>query len=467
MQQAIMLLQVPLLELQQTLRQELNQNPLLEESQEIIDDSIEIEDLEEGFKLDNATSLSRKEEQTEPKVSDSDIHIVEDILKFRESWREYTKYNTEGPYTKEDEEKRLFMETCLTRPKTLQTSLLEQLHLSSETDEEYIIGEEIIGNINDKGYLEIPLKEIAIKLGKTEDETQEVLNLIQTFEPIGVGARDLKECLLIQMKNRPKKNPLAEKIVAELLDELQRKKFSKIADILKTTEEEVKKASEFISTFNPKPGTKLDNFVPQYIYPDVIVNKVGKKYEIIINERGIPPLKISSAYKKLIEQKEAKAQRYIRKKLRAALWFIRTIQQRKNTIYEVAKCIVDTQKEFLDKGIEYFKPLRVKDIAKSIGKHESTVSRVTSNKYIKTPQGIFELKYFFSTGFKTEDNEVVSSRSIKDKIKKIIAEENPHHPFSDQDIVKILLQEGFQIARRTVAKYREDLKILSFNLRKK
>jgi len=356
------------------------------------------------------------------------------------------------------------------------------------------IGEQIIGNLDRNGYLKVLLNEIAKTLKVKEKEVAKVLGLIQTFDPIGVGARDIKECLLIQIKLNPSplqrcgvKKPLVSKIIKEHLEDLGKRRYEKIAKALGVIRpqggrikiKEVQEAADFISTLEPKPGRSFGEESAQTVIPDIILTKVDKEHAIILNNEGLPRLQISPLYKKMLAKgsrinKEEK--QYIKDRLNAAMGLIKAIDQREKTIYKITESIIKVQRDFLENGIDYLKPLTLKKIARDVGMHESTVSRVTSNKYIQTPQGVFELKYFFASGFRKSSvpkgggrkEEITSSRSIKEVIKDLLDSEESKRPLSDQKIANILTTNlGINIARRTVAKYREEMRILPSHQRKR
>lgn len=455
MQQAIYLLQLPLLELRQFLQQQLVQNPVLEE----------VENIE--------PSLSEEEPSTKSEENDYELDIKEEmerLARFNGEWQEYHQgIGASGRIEPEDEKKRRFFENSLTRQPSLQEHLLRQLRLSVSSSREEEIGEAIIGNINGNGYLQASVEELAKSLSATSQEIETVLSLTQTFDPSGVGARDLKECLLIQLKNMGKEDSLEARIIAEHLKGLERRRYSQIAKCFGVSLGEVTKAAKVISHLEPKPGR---NFSPEKnhpIIPELILKKIDGEYHIITNDGDLPRLRVNSLYRKLMKKgnPEAEARQYLMEKFKSAMWVIKSIEQRRMTIRRVAECIVRRQREFLDRGIEYLKPCTLGEIAAEIGMHESTISRVTTNKYIDTPQGIFELKFFFTGEILTKDNGSLSSRSIRAKIRDLIEAEDKQHPLSDVEIAKRLLGQGINIARRTIAKYRETLRILPSTLRKR
>ena len=319
--------------------------------------------------------------------------------------------------------------------------------------------------------MRIPLEEIA-QMGEVSIEVVEnALKLIQSFEPVGIGARDLKECLLIQLSNLEHQCPLAERIVGTYLINFQKANYGEIAKELGIGLEEVVEAAEIVSALEPKPGRKFNSEEVWYIIPDVFIYKIDNDYVVVLNEEGLPRLRINSFYRRMLNRKaelSKKVQGYVEKKLSSAIWLIKSIEQRQRTIYRVTKSIVKFQREFLENGTAYLKPLILKEVAEDISMHESTVSRVTTNKYVHTPQGLFELKYFFSGSLGQTDGGEISSTIVKEMIKKIILRENADKPYNDQKIVDILREErGVKITRRTIAKYRSILNILPASRRKK
>ena len=454
MQQAIHLLQLPLLELKQFLQQQLVQNPILEEVETVEPSLAEEEPLPE-----------LKESDYQPDVKEE----MERLAGFNGEWQEYFRgLGGSGRVEPEAEEKHRFFENSLTRQPSLQEHLLHQLHLSVSSPREVEIGETIVGNIDENGYLQSSPEELAGSLSATVGEVEKVLSLIQTFDPSGVGAKDLKECLLIQLRNRGKEDTLEAKIITEQLKELERKRYPWIAKSLGVSLDKVTKAAKVISGLEPKPGRNFSREKNQPIIPELILKQVEGEYQVVMNDGSMPRLRINPLYRKLTnkDNPESGAQEYLLDKFKSAMWVIKSIEQRRKTIRRVAECIVKKQREFLNKGIEYLKPCTLKEIATEIGMHESTVSRVTTNKYIDTPQGTFELKFFFTSEISSKDNGPLSSRSIRAKIQEFIDAENKHHPLSDGKISRLLLSQGIPLARRTVAKYRESLAILPSALRK-
>lgn len=366
---------------------------------------------------------------------------------------------------------------------SLNEHLLWQLMMMGLGPEDQMIGEFIVGNIDEDGYLrvfdetelsgaelaEATLAEIASHTGMPLERVKSVLKAVQQFDPAGVGAINLRECLLLQAVNLPVRDTVVEEIISSHLDSIARKNYKAAAKHLGIPVEEVYEAVKIINKcLNPAPGAGYGREEARAILPDVFINKVGDDYVVTLNEDGMPKLKISPYYRDLLKggQTSDNAKGYIQDKLRSAVWLIKSVHQRQRTIYRVVECIVKFQREFLDKGLKYLRPLVLKDIAADIGVHESTVSRVTSNKYVQTPRGIFELKYFFSTGMSKSDGSDVAVEYIKEKVKKLIESEDSRNPFSDKQIAELLKQSGIEVARRTATKYREALGYLSSNRRK-
>lgn len=442
LRQAMHILQLPILELKNLLQEELIKNPLLQEQTD-----------------------ETEEEKDETK---------EETTELDSKWEEYFQaVRPPRKYTKEDREKRDYLESSITKPISLQHYLSQQLEETNLKGSNKEIAEIIIANIDDDGYFKADLAEIAHLLKVTEDKVAKILSIIQEFDPPGVGARDLKECLQMQLKDKKVEDSLIEEIISKYLDELASKKYHKIITSLKISEKDLKEKIRIISQFEPKPGREYSSTQINFIIPDVIVKKIDGEYKIIINERELPLLRINPLYKKILKEKSKtdKTAKYIKEKLSSAEWLIKNIQQRQDTIYKVASYIVGKQKAFLDKGAGHLKVLTLKDVAEATNLHTSTISRVTSTKYIETPRGIFKLRYFFSGGLPKskgtfQKGEITSSKNVKNVIKTLIEEESTSKPLSDQKITDILNKKGYEIARRTVAKYREQLGILPSKMRR-
>jgi RNA polymerase sigma-54 factor len=458
LQQAIKLLQLTRLELQDLVLQELEENPLLEETSEQ-------EEIHEPDTLEVA------EQEIEPAQDKADFHEVETGEETLRDWDSYLDaYNySSGEQQYGGEDERPSFENLLTKKGTLIDHLLWQLHMGQYSEMDVRVGEVIIGNVDDYGYLRASLSEIAVASSATEDDVQDVLDCIQEFDPPGVAARDLRECLLIQARNLGMKGSVVESILLDHLGDLEKRNYKQIVRALKVDMNQVLMASKIISGFEPRPGSSFSTDDVHYISPDIFVHKVGDDYVVMLNEEGLPNLKVSSQYSDVRGNGsiDSNAEHYINDKMRSALWLIKSIQQRQRTIYKVAKSIIRFQREYFDRGIEYLRPLVLRDIAEDIGMHESTISRVTTNKYMQTPQGLLELKYFFNSGLSTSDGDFVASESVKNRIKEIIEKENPKKPLSDQKIAELLEDQTVNIARRTVTKYREMLNLGSSSERKR
>ncbi len=462
LQQAIRLLQLTRLELVDLITQEMKENPLLEEGEESEEaaekESTPAEEIREAPLPDQEKTLEVKGEG-------------EGIPEF--DWENYLENYNLTSFQRQDRydgEERPSFENFLTKRTTLTDHLLWQLQLSHFTEDELQAGIWVIGNLDDDGYLKISLEDICSEVHVPIDLVEGVLRRIQLFDPVGVAARDLKECLLIQLEQLPVRDPIAEKIVSEHLPLLKNRNHPAIAKRLGVSLEQVNEATSLIFKLDPKPGKAFGGEVIQEIIPDVYVYKVEGEYVISLNDEDIPRLKVNTLYRNILSEGRSgheEDRKYIQEKLRSALWLIRSVHQRQRTIYKVAKSIVVFQRDFLDKGIQFLKPLVLRDVAEDIQMHESTISRVTHNKYIHTPQGIYELKFFFNTGIASAGGESMASESVKNLVRQIIAKEDPKKPHSDEKLVKFLKEMNIHIARRTVAKYREMMKILSSNERRR
>lgn len=440
---AIAILQMSTLELEEYTQRELEENPLLEEKE--ADDS--------------GPESSGQEKENEP-----------DTVTGTEEWMEYFNDRDIGFSVGEAVNKTF--DNFLTERPSLYEHLQFQLNLACKNPEDLVVGQYIIGNIDSHGYLCVESEEIAAQTDADCDRINKVLNMVQTFHPHGVGARNLKECLLIQLRYYGNQNTLAEVIIANYLNDLAVGKVAKIAQLLETTVQRVQEACDLIRTLDPKPGLQyspLDEV--KYIIPDAIVENVEGQYVVVLNDSASPRLVVNQLYENMMRKQGVftpEARKYLEEKMGSAIWLIRSIEQRRRTLDKVIRCIVDIQTEFFDKGIKYLKPLNLKQVADMVEVHESTVSRATSKKYIQTPQGLFELKYFFGSGVQGEEGcDKVSAKSIKSMLEDIIANENTNHPLSDQTIVELLKAEGINISRRTVAKYRQEMGISPTTARKR
>ncbi|MDO8721975.1 MAG: RNA polymerase factor sigma-54 [Syntrophales bacterium] len=465
LQQAIKLLQLSRLEMMDAINQEMEENPLLEEISP--DESPETErefDSEEAVLLDReeAKQVDRTEELTGEGDGKEDF-----------DWNNYLEdYRPASPiYDRRDGEPPSWENVIAAKP-SLMDHLMWQLRLSRLTELEMRIGEQIIGNVDQDGYLRVALEELAVQEKVDVSLVEDVLSKVQEFDPPGIAARDLKECLLIQAKMLGLSNSLVLTIIQEHLHALEKKDYNRIARRLKVPSPEVVQAVMLITRMDPKPGSVYADEKAQSIIPDVYIFKVGDEYKIILNDDGLPQLRISNYYRDIMAGMNDKiasqnGKRYIREKVQSAGWLIKSIQQRQKTIYRVTESIVRFQKEFFDEGISHLKPLVLRDIADDVEMHESTISRVVNNKYMHSPRGVFELKYFFGSSINTNDGNTIASKSVKEEIRKIIAGENHRSPYSDQEIVETLAVSGVNIARRTIAKYREMMRILPSSRRKK
>ncbi len=456
LQQALKLLQVPTLELQQILKQEIMQNPLLEEVDELTD----------------SEDLAKEDSPEEKANQEAEDPAEEDPI----DWSEYMQDGAfDRAYIPQQEIAAEFLERVPVTRTTLAESLLEQLHFLNLPERELALAEFMVGSLDDRGYLATPLEEVAQATGADPALCERVLKVIQALEPVGVGARDLRECLLIQLDARDEHDTLPWRIIHGQFDNLVNRRFPEIARQLKCSVEEVQHAADAIATLSPKPGFQVSSEDPKYVVPDLVVERVDDEYVVMLNDRHLPRLRISSAYESVLRARkksecnagQAKTREYIQSKLNSARWLIQTIEQRRRTMIKVMNCIIREQREFFDKGIAFLRPLTLQQVARQIDMHESTVSRVCSGKYVQTPRGVFELKFFFSSGLETDDGEDVSARTARDMIKTLIEEEDKKEPLSDQRIAELLHGRGLRIARRTVAKYREQLSILPARFRRR
>lgn len=462
LQQAIRLLQLTRLELVDMINQEMKENPLLEEVEEGKDSS------DEGVPVPE-----EKAEESSPIVEQTGEVRGEGEGAEEFDWENYLENYNLAPLSRPSEpdgEERPSFENFITKSTTLFDHLTWQLHLSKVSDEEERAGTWIIGNLDEDGYLNVSLEECVAETGVPLETVEGILRTIQEFDPVGVAARDLKECLLIQLKQLSPRDPVAEKIVQDHLSLLKNRNYPAIARRLSVSVERVNRAASLISRLEPKPGRAYGGEIAQEIIPDVYVYKLEGEYVVSLNDEGVPRLKVNSYYRRILAEGRNALQedrKYIQEKLRSALWLIRSIDQRQRTIYKVAKSIVKFQKDFLDQGIQYLKPLVLRDVAEDIQMHESTISRVTNNKYMHTPQGIYELKFFFNAGIPSIQGEAMASESVKSLLREIIEQENPKKPYSDEKLVQMLKERNIHIARRTISKYRETMKILSSSERRK
>lgn len=468
LQQAIKLLQLSRLELVETINQEMEENPLLEEvsPDEGNDDEVHAEITEDirPVEREEVKAIERAEEL----IGEGDNREEFD-------WTNYLEdYGTVGvKYGGPDAEEHSW-DNILTESQSLTKYLMWQMNLSSFTEDEIRVGTQIVGNLDPNGYLCASVPEIAQLENISEEFVEAVLKRVQEFDPPGIAARNLQECLLIQSRMLGVKNKIIEVIIRDYLKDLELKNYVHIAHKLKVPLREVEIAVLLISRMNPKPGSMYSEDKIQTVIPDVYIVKAGDEYKIILNDDGLPRLRISNFYREIMaglndhgHGEEESGKKYIKDKVQSATWLIKSIQQRQNTIYKVAESIVKFQRDFFDRGIDFLKPLVLRDIASDIEMHESTISRVVSNKYLHSPQGIFEMKYFFGSSIKRTSEGTIASKSVKEEIKQIVSGENSKKPYSDCDIVDLLEAKGISIARRTVAKYRDMMGVLPSSKRKK
>ena len=453
LQQAIKLLPLARMELAQLIRQEIIENPVLEEL------------LEE----ENENDQENSQEEKEPNEDlTSDNEQSSDSQDQEIDWDSYFQGNIDQGMSVESYTERPSIESTHKKEANLADHLMWQLDLSVDSDLDKFIGSCIIGNIQNDGYLCANLKEIAEISQTDEENVLRVLKIIQGFEPAGVAARSLKECLMIQTRTLSDKNPYVEILIENYLERLEDRFLPKVASELKIDLEEVLDALKTIRNLCPKPGLLFSSERVDYVVPDLVVVQTEKGYDVVLDDDGVPSLRISPYYHNLLKTtKEGQTKEYLEDKYRSALWLIKSIDQRRQTIYKVGKSIVKLQKNFLDDGLSYLEPMVLKDVAKDIEMHESTVSRITTNKYIDTPQGVFELKFFFHSGIKSYMGSAMSSIRVKNMIKEIINEENQSSPLTDDQMVEALMRKNAKIARRTITKYRKELNIPPASKRKK
>jgi len=477
LQQSLALLQAPTLELKALVEQELQQNVVLEEvpvtemetqekEERETDKALDMGDPSEppaDLRLDPATEKSSNEP-----VDDFQAEF-ERLVQLDQEWREhFSETNLPSRASPEDEERRQFMFDSLVAATSLQELLLEQVRESTLAEEKWPIAETLIGNIDEYGYLKATAEELAQTTNVPVEQVLETLKVIQTFDPPGVGARDLRECLMLQLERVGRQDTLEYRIINEFMDALGKRRIPELSRSTGQSLDDIQEALERIKTLEPRPGRAFLPDNDQYILPEVFVQQNGTEFVVTTNNEHIPHLRISNTYKDLMAQggNSTEVRNYIREKIRAGKFLIKSLHQRQTTILNIAKEIVSRQREFLEKGVASLKPLTMVQVAEAVGVHETTVSRAVSGKYIQTPQGIFEMKYFFTAGIQTSSGDGLSNTSVKDMIDDIFKNENTTQPLSDQEVVRMLQEKGIVIARRTVAKYRTELNILPSNLRK-
>ncbi len=477
LQQALKILQLSTLELKEWIEQEMTENPVLEE----VDDDAPAspEKGTEPAVVDEAPE-NRVDPAIEKALESRDPDIVDKMREARDfepeawadddSWREERRVAGDGGDY--DQEKRDFQEASITRESTLWEHLEWQLSLTSLSEEERTLGKVLIGHIDENGYLSTPLDEVARRQEIPLPQLEKVLRVLQSFEPTGVGARNLRECLLLQLETRKGEVArLAHEVVLRNFEDLEKRRFQVIQKTLGCDGERFREVLGLLFSLEPKPGRSFGVVRAQAVIPDVTVEELDGDYAILLNDDEIPRLRVSPYYRRLLKDRKApgkaEAKAYLEQKIHSALWLIKNIEQRRKTIYRVTEAIFRIQRDFLDRGLNCLKPLTLKQVADMVGMHESTISRVTTHKYVQTPRGLFELKFFFSSGLESESGLDVSSLSVKESIREMVGQELGSKPLSDQKIAQLLKEKGINIARRTIAKYREEMGIPAASRRRK
>ncbi len=459
LQQAIKLLTLTHLEMTNVIAEEMVENPMLEEFDGSGDS--ESSSKEERLEMQNAEATSGDFQEDGP--------VNKDEFDWQSYIETYNNTSSSPPnMATPDADEMPNYENIVSQGQTLAEHLEWQLRMEDLADEEMEFALTIIHNINDDGYLSLPFEEIISETELDREDAEDVWLMVKSLDPVGCACETLTDCLLSQARIAEERSPLLEKIIRDHLKDLEGRDYGKIAKTLGVERVQVEETLELLKNFHPKPGRLISSGDTHYVVPDIYVVQVGSEFVVKVNDEGVPRLKVSQLYQKMLAQKDDKeAQEYVQDKLKSALWLIKSIQNRQRTIYKVSQAIVAQQQDFFKKGPRYLKPMVLKDIANEIGMHESTVSRVTTNKYMHTPIGLFELKYFFNTGVGGKNGGIdVASEVLKLKIKELIANENPKKPLSDQKIATLLSRDDVKVARRTVAKYRELLGILSSSKRK-
>jgi RNA polymerase sigma-54 factor len=450
LQQSLLILQAPLLELRNLVQQEMETNPVLED-------------------LPNEPSPDEPN-GAEPSANDNFKEEFDKLARLDEEWRDYMAQSSSySGRSQEAKDKRQFFFDSIATEETLQQHLMGQLNQTALAANDRKTAEIIVGNIDDNGFLQSTPEEMSLTSGIPKEDFEKMLALIQSFYPPGVGARDLRECLLIQLQREGKQSSLEYKIISEHMEDLGKRRFPEIARRMGISVEQVQKGANNIARLNPRPGQAFSAAPQNYVLPDVTVEKVNGDYQIILNNEQIPHLRISNTYKDIIAQDNngSEVKDYVRDKIRSGKFLIRSIHQRQQTISNIAHQIVSRQRDFFEYGISQLKPMTMGEVADAVGVHETTVSRAVSGKYMATPQGIFEMKYFFTPGYQTATGGSMSNTSVKEAILDLVKHEDGNAPLSDQEIVEILRERGIPIARRTVAKYRTELNILPSNMRRR
>jgi RNA polymerase sigma-54 factor len=465
LQQAIQLLQLSTLELEQVVRKELEENPLLEEMpQETQDVDADAPAPSETGTAEIAAAPAPAAEPVSKETSTVDGERADD-LPFDLTSAVFDEPDERTPTSMEEREELPFENLGRTGT-SLDEHLNEQLRLATDDPRTLALGEAIIGNVDEDGYLRADVEEIAAGMGASVEEVERALRLVQGFDPTGVAARSVLECLLLQLTADAEPDPVSVEIVEKHFEDLERRRYAEIARALKLPLDRVMESIEEIQGLEPKPGRRFAVSDQRYIAPDVSIHKVGDDYVVVLNEEGIPRLRVNALYRSLLRRSDNEAKQYVEQKLRSAVWLIKSVEQRQRTLRKVTQSLVKFQRAFLDGGVAHLRPLALRDVGEDIGMHESTISRVTTNKYVETPQGLFELKYFFHSGIASDSGEMVSSVSIKKTIRDMVATEDSGKPLSDQEVAQVLRGQGLTIARRTVAKYREELGIMPSHQRR-
>jgi len=453
LRQSLELLQVPVLELQAMVQKEIQENPTLEEKLQA-EDPVEIEP--SNGEEENPAELEFKEE-------------YEILSRLDDEWKDYFRQSqTTYQHSAADEARREFFLNSISQTVSLQEHLLNQLSLAELEDGDRRIGEMLVGSINDDGYLTTTLAEMSSTTGYTIAEIDAVLKVIQDFDPVGIGAADLRSCLLLQLARLGKADSPLANMVTDHLPLLGARKYPDIARAMKLSVEDVQDMARFVATLEPRPGRMFNTEAASYVLPEVTIQKLRDEYVVFVSDKYLPHLRISRHYRKLMKDPSTPpdVKEYILKKIQSGSFLIKSIHQRQQTIHRIATEIVNAQRAFFDEGLKRLKPLTMAAVADKLGIHETTVSRAVANKYAQTPQGTFELKYFFTPGYNRADGEAVSNATIKDALAQMVAQEKSQHPLSDQAIVEKLKEQGIKVARRTIAKYRDQLHILPSHLRK-
>lgn len=480
MQQSLAFLQAPMLDLQAMVNKELQENPVLEEvaPDDRLNNDSEPQPELVGAPEDNEaaeppadTKVDPTEESSGEPVDDFQAEL-EKLAELSEEWRDHFnegQINNLPRATADDEERRQFMFESLTTGQSLQGHLLEQAHLSDLDEKEMDVAEVIVGNIDENGFLQSTLAELVTAAGTDSDTVEEVLSVIRSFDPAGVGAEDLRECLLLQLERKGRIDSPEYRVVDQHMDALGRRRFPEIAKALGVEIDEVQDIAALIAQLDPRPGSAFQETADQYVVPEVFVAFKDDQWDVTSNREEVPQLRISNAYKDLMTQaRDSKDVReYIRSKIRDGNFLIKSIHQRQDTILKIAQEIVERQADFFEKGVSHLKPMTMSEIAEKVEVHETTVSRAVSGKYMKTPQGLFEMRYFFTGAIQTADGgEGMSNTSVKQMLAELVENEDKAKPLSDEAIVKLMGEKNVKIARRTVAKYRGELGILPSSMRR-